>query len=338
MCECKDGGIGSGVLLDKLEITSEKRSERHLRKRAIAKAISNEIARKLELTNSPLTEQYIKSRWCSFHIKVYPDGTKTTFRCRKRWCRVCDNIRQAEMINSYEPAFEGMAEPFYVTLTEPAVKAKDLQETVRKQIKTFTRIKDILRKKGIALDGVRKAESNYNPTADTYNPHLHIIVDGEIEAQAIVYYWLKKNPTAEHYAQNIQPADKGTLKELLKYNTKALTGKGNDKGFHPHAMDTINLAFRGVRTFQPYGSIRKAQKEQQEAPKTSETIKDGINHAPDPDSARESSTEAVTYLWNENNWYSLDGEPLVQIVFEKKHLRVLEMIKKAHVKWWYRLE
>ena len=143
-----------GYFLDTLQVTSES----SLQKRQVRKAISHSIAQKLYNLNSPLKNQYERSLNCGEHVKLLSDGSTQSWYCGKRWCTVCNAIKQAELIEGYLPALNEMAEPYLVTLTIPSVTSEKLKGTISDMPKTFARIKDTARKKGIKLSGIRKIE------------------------------------------------------------------------------------------------------------------------------------------------------------------------------------
>ena len=324
-----------GAILDTLELTSELL----LTKRAIRKVIAHAQAKKLQELNTPLFKQYEQTRWCAYAMKE-KGGKYVSNYCQKRWCPVCSANRQGAMLNGYQEAVSGMKEPYFVTLTLPAVKGEHLKGTMKEMLRVFVLIKDTLRKKGIALHGIRKLECNFNPKKQTFNPHFHMLVEGELEAKALLHYWLKRHPEAVSEAQDIQPAQEGTLKELVKYTTKTLIGKK----FYPEAQDTIYRALKGIRTFQPYGNIRKAQETPQEAPRppeTADTATPDTNPAPEGNNALQEAPQVTAcYYWNnfQNTWVSPEGVPLVKVELSENMERLIENIRKAPLYTFYLLE
>lgn len=291
-------------------------------KRGIRKAISHAQAKKLLELDTPLSKQYERTMFCGSSLKVMSDGSVKSWFCGKRWCPVCSANKQGEMINGYQEAVNSMEEPYMVTLTVPAVKFSELSEAIKGLPHAFRLIKDTLRKQGIKLRGIRKIECNYNPKKETYNPHYHMLVDGEIEARALYHYWLRYHPEAVPEAQDIKKAQEGTLKELVKYTTKTIVGKK----FYPHATDNINKALRGVRTFQAYGGIRKAQ----EAPQSPEQPSPDTTPTPEEMSPhREAETVLQNYYWWGDGWYNSEGIALVHIEYTPNMKRLLKNIRGA---------
>lgn len=299
--------------LDKKPITLESCT-----KRAGRKAISKAQCTKLLQLDSPLREQYERSSRCNeiLFLKQHIGTGKqklTANYCGKRWCAVCSAKKTAEMISGYEHAFDEMLDPYFVTLTIVAVKEENLKQAIRQMPKTFAQCKDAMRKKGFSLYGIRKIESNYKPSAQTYNPHFHLIVDGRKEAIELVDQWYTRNDGVVYKAQEIKKADKNTLKELFKYTTKAVTGK-DQKRFNAKAQDAIYRALLGVRTFQTFGSIKKKQRQI------------------DPIEQEMSSDTWVTvkaYYWNQQqtNWKTYQtGETLHPVTLRASTKAIIKII------------
>ncbi len=307
-------------LLDTLPLTVELPNSGKLVKRALRKAVGLAQVKKLLQLNSPIYRQYERTLLCGSRVTLKNGEVKSQF-CGKRWCPVCSANKQGEMINGYQQAFQEMQEPMFLTLTLPAVTAPNVKNTIQEMPITFRQIKDSIRKQGVKLRGIRKIECNYNPKRKTFNPHFHIIVEGIIEAETLVNYWLKYNTNTVPEAQNIQQADKDSLKELVKYTTKTIVGKK----FYPEATDTINRALKGVRTFQAYGGIKKAKNTPEITPDPNEIETADTTLAP------ERNTPVVEENWwfNGNTWVNSEGYPLVVVEYTDNMERLLKNIRKA---------
>lgn len=323
-CKCKGNSLTQGNL-DTLQLTSES----PLQKRQKRKAISHSIAWKLTQLYSPLQHQYFRSLRCSNEIKLKADNRIVTTFCGKRWCTVCSAIKQAELIEAYLPSLEAMAEPCHVTLTIPSVKAKALKSTMHGMPKIFARIKDSGRKKGLNLSGIRKIESNYKHEKKTFNPHYHILVDGEIEARYLQAEWLKRVKGAKAIAQDIKVADKGTLKELFKYQSKVVVGKK----FNAKATDTILQAMNGIRTIQPFGKVKKARvafdKESRQVITLSDTDKP-LEAKIEPETVDSEPETIGIFTWHSeyNTWVNREtGEILIDSEIPEKHLSIIASIR-----------
>ena len=217
-------------------------------KRAKRKAYTHSILFQLIDTKSELNKSYWQTYHCSNVLKQ--EGKKVTSRyCNQRWCFVCNSIRTANFINGYKSVLENFEEPMFVTLTAPTVKADDLKTELEKRYKAFTNIKDNLRKQGIKIKGLRKTECHYQPKTDTFHPHFHLIIEGEMEAYKVIDLWLKQVPNAKPQAQDVRVADSNAIIELCKYFSKLTNGKN----FYAKEMDIVFQAMKGKRVIQPFG-------------------------------------------------------------------------------------
>lgn len=142
-----------------------------------------------------------------------------------------------------------------MTLTVPNCEGDQLSDTLdemRHQLKLCRR--QIRRTRGLEYKGVRSVEVTYNPETETYHPHFHIAVCGRSTAIAVRDEWLERWPEACRDAQDVTAwdGDPGSLKELVKYPTKLMTGEGED---HPpvEALDRIFRVLRDRPLFVPTG-------------------------------------------------------------------------------------
>lgn len=258
-----DRPISAPFLLDTLAQLATPAPDKGLRggksvllKRARSKYITNNITLKL----ADLDNARKKSYYNTFHCcrQMVQQGKKVTSKyCNNRWCLTCNRIRTAKLVNGYmKPLLQEMEDKYFVTLTIPNVPAEMLSETLDTMHSTFRAIMKTFEKQekrsvGIKkrLVGIRKLETTFNPAAGTFHPHYHNVVEGKETAEALVDEWLKRYPDANRAAQNVKPADAGSVMELFKYFTKIAT----NKVVHIQALDTIIAAMRGRRVFQAMG-------------------------------------------------------------------------------------
>ena len=312
------GGIG---LLDTLQVTSE-----ILDKRAERKAVTSGQIDRLLALNSTIHEQYERTLRCSETLFLKECQTTgevkvTANYCGKRWCSVCSAIKTAEMMKGYYTSVQALPDIHFVTLTVPAVTGEHLKSTIRGMLKEFTKVKDVLRKQGHPISGIRKLECNFNPKMNTYNPHFHLIISGRIKGTEVIYQWLKRYPEAVQEAQDIRKADEGTLQELFKYSVKSLIGKK----FYPEAQDIIYRSLIGCRTFQNFGDVKK------QAETADNSLPEG-EHLITQDIPAETNFRTIeTYHWNRylNNWISSKGEILHHTSIRKKVLKMIHHIREG---------
>lgn len=224
------------------------------------------FARKINLAliNANPHSEMVRAYWHSYHCiddaTVVNGKFQTHHYCNNRWCPVCGRIRTAKIINGYGSQLESIEELSMLTLTIPNVSAFELPIAVHDMGKVFRKIIDNYRrrKQDFEIDGVRKLEVTYNEETKTYHPHYHIITS-KTAAEYILSRWLQLIPTAVRWAQDIKPADKNSIKEIAKYFSKIFSKDketGKIKMMPPTALNEINIALKGVRTFQPFGKIR----------------------------------------------------------------------------------
>jgi hypothetical protein len=280
-----------------------------LQKRARAKAITNTVIFPLISLESPMNKSY----WSTFHCSksILQEGDKLKSRyCNQRWCLVCNRIRTAKLMIGYLPSIDGMKDPQFVTLTRPNVKGSYLRSTFGSMQSTFVQCKDTLGKRGITLIGIRKVETTYSVPRDDFHPHFHFIIDGKKESEALKTEWLKRNPKALHYLQNVKPCTDPI--ELFKYFTKLLTKDGQ---FLAEPMDKAFRAMKGKRVFQPFGGIKKH----------SEDI--DVNESSQCD-WKDPQTEIWTFESSGkfSDWYNANGEALSEVELTDDTMRLIEKI------------
>lgn len=277
-------------------------------RRAKVKFIQAPLIDALSSINSPLKSQYLQTKLCSHNIKQ--NGTTfTTLYCGKRWCRICNRIRTAKLINGYKSAIQSMQEPVFLTLTIPNVPGNELKSAMRKMIANFQQIQDLRRKKNKPLiKGIRKLECTYSPTRNDYHPHYHFIIDGQQHAEDIQAEWLLRYPDAVDKAQDIRPASEPM--ELFKYFAKltSKTGAGNKiktEAAYPIQLDVIFRAIQGFRIIQPFGGIKMISEEIEQI----EAIE-----------IEDAEPKISTFKWHFNNWVDMEtGEMLSDYTPEPKH-------------------
>lgn len=250
-----------GGTLDTLALLSPTR--KGLRKRAKSKHFTQLIVtHRLALnTDSPLIDSYWNAWHCSNSIiqqgeKGEPGQKLTTTYCKNRWCMACNRIRTAKMINAYLPAFNQMAEPQFLTLTWPNVKADQIRESIEEKNNSFRKIYKQLYKKGQKIKGIKKIECTYNKERNDYHPHFHLVIDGKERAETILSNWLKLHPECSPDAQDLKPLDNGALLEMFKYFTD-FTGKkkaNEARTIYPaKVLDNIFRSVHRMQIFRPYG-------------------------------------------------------------------------------------
>ena len=301
------------VSLDKLALLSPPRLKPGpgpdldaLKKRAKAKWFTHSYLQHLINLDSPLKKSYINTTFCcqSLHQK---DGKITSRYCKNRWCVVCNRIRIAKAINGYLPELRKLEDPQFVTLTIPNVRKKDLRSAISAMIRSWRLLYQYLNKQKVQLRGVRKIECTYNPDEDSYHPHFHLVVAGIENAEMILQEWLRRWPKAKRIAQDIRPADDGSMIELFKYFTKVIT----KQQMYVPALDIIFQAMVGRRVFQPYGITMVTEEVEQLQAETIEGLEPG----------------EIFWEWNDHDWIDQNsGKVLTGFIPDEKLKRLAENV------------
>lgn len=280
--------------------------------KAKAKAISNAITLKLVDVKSPMEDYYWNAWHCNGILEQSGKRLIGTY-CNTRHCLVCNRIRAAKAIIGYSQPLQKIEGLNFVTLTRQSVKAEDLKTSVSSMVNSFRNIqKNLAKTYGIKLKGIRKVEINYNPKADTFNPHFHLLSSGTpCEMLLLKTLWLNQfsEGIADIQAQDVRQTNEDSVNELFKYFTKVLI----NGELHPKAMDVIFTAMKGKRTIQPFGGIKKVTEDVEDI------------QAEDIDFKPEQNT---LWQWNDNyfDWISEDGETLSGYIPSKKTLELIQNI------------
>jgi len=222
-------------------------------------------------------------------------------------------------MNGYLPSIEAMEEPMLMTLTHRTVSGSHLRATQAQDIKIFNNCKRSVERKGLKVVGLRKVEVEVEQDGK-FHTHLHVLIDGEVEAYAFVKQWLKKHPLyTNEKAQDVRPMT--DPHELFKYFTKMVT-KGKEMDFNPVAMDKVFTVMKGKRVVQPFGGFTKAVEEDIDPDKGTEL--DWRPSKPDDMEiwVHEEAGEHTDY-------YNAYGEPLAQVdgrIMDKETLNFISNI------------
>jgi hypothetical protein len=220
---------------------------------------------------------------------------------------------------------------YFVTLTIVNMAKDHLRPSVKDMNKTLRSIFDSgnkknRRKTGKAFyHGIRAVESTHNEQADTYHPHFHLLVHGEEQANTLHDQWLAKYPSSSIKGQDVKkvtPEDfDRQLREIFKYSIK-----GADANTPLEAVHVMVQAFTGLRSIQPFGSVKAKKLDQiQETPDA--VTGDKVKFDPDKPS--------VLFRWWNMNWYDPNGKPLYdekRYQFSRKAVNTLASVTKSTLK------
>lgn len=251
------------LYLDTLEVTSDcfkTKSHESLYRRTIGKHKTlQKLVSIIDTINCP---QVKKKYWKTYHCNRVLLQNQLELHgglCRKRWCTNCNRIKTAELMNGYKQPLLQINDLYFVTLTAPTVKGRELKAEIRKRIIAFQNIKDNLRKNyNIRLNGMRKIEITYNTKTDKYHPHFHLILGDLSHAKQLLILWFKQFPKADVQGQDITKIDndnESSFIELFKYATKETTKEGVQ--YPGDILHNIYTSLEGFRIYQTFGDLRK---------------------------------------------------------------------------------
>lgn len=265
----------SRYYLDNIEISSHwqfsKTRESQYRKAIRKYATNRKLATIIDYlrTRKRTDKEWIKKYEVTYSCQnvILQQGDKfVSSRCRKRWCQNCNRQKSAKLYTDYEGHLTEMHKDrglYFVTLTAPTCKERELKATIDKRIKAFQRIKNNIRMRyKTKLNGFRKLEVTYNKDTNKYHPHFHFIVQGEREAYLLLALWMQQFGEAYIKAQDVQKVDisdtnKKALAEVFKYATKGVVKDSTEA----RAEHTIQKAILGRRIYQTYGSLYNIKSE-----------------------------------------------------------------------------
>ena len=280
--------------------------------RALAKQDSVRLATALCDLRSPLEASYRSTIYCTTHVEQDEDGCLRTHYCGQRWCKVCNRIRTAQLIDRYRPAIDSWAAPAFVTLTvkrlerngSPAEEEEALAARLDALLDAFNRAKrSVRRTAGIAFQAVRKLEVTTD-VVKGYHAHYHLLVDSMEAGEALIAAWLKFAPkvglVAERGGQDVRRATEGSTVELFKYFTK-LPSKPCPSTLI--MLDVSMRAMRRRRVVQPVGVEVEGAEAAEEVDPTTATVQ-----------AWDRKGEAIMWEWDDDvaDWVDREtGQMLV---------------------------
>ena len=273
------------------------------KKKARKKFASYQIAKNLIKYNphSELVESYRNSLTCMNDVTMDVEGMAHVHHCKNRWCPVCQSIRINKLIRGYKPQLQQFKELYFVTLTRPTVTEDGLKAQKDQMYGVFARWKRTKAYKAGKWSGLRKSECTIRPN-NKYHFHFHVLIDSKEGAENLVSYWLKHNPDSDVKAQCIEKVDMSndnSLLEIFKYFTKLISkiqSEGKQKRVVLYKrLDVIFRFMRGMRVFQPFGSLHFVEEEF-----TEDELKPDLHGEPNS-----------IWRWVETDWYNVEtGEAL----------------------------
>ena len=240
--------------------------------KAIRKEVTNTKLTQMESIIKALdysdSEKYLKrferTKEC-LNIAIQDGDNLIQSRCNQdRLCQNCARAQSSQRIEDYKGDLTKLANDdglFFVTLTAPTCKERQLRATIDKRIKAFAKVKNNIKKTyGTQLNGLRKLEVTYNRNTSKYHPHFHFLVQGYREALLLRDLWLNQFRDASIKAQDIREIkvsaeDTTNLVEVFKYATKGIVKDTEDAHAEYHILRAIDRR----RIFQTFGELKKTR-------------------------------------------------------------------------------
>ena len=275
--------------------------KKKLRARARVKYMQTGVLQSLIDLNNERQSHYLKATTCC-RGAVVTEGKLTMRYCRSRVCQVCNRNRSGRLINSYGEQIKQGSYRF-LTLTIPNVSDIQLKEAIEEMKIVLLYIRRKFARDSRQLNGLYTIETTYNWMSDSYHPHIHCLIDAEVEeCFEIVKQWInawgKRGVKCSPQAQDIRKADDGALSEVFKYAIKFDYTMARSDGkailkYSAEAIDTILSAIWGKRMVITFGNIRAVDEDYQE------------------EAVLNWSEENDVYLWSVCDWFSITtGEAL----------------------------
>ena len=166
--------------------------------------------------------------------------------CRERLCMVCAWRRQARFIAQMSPVMELMEQRGYqflfATLTIENCLQEDIQKTIDVLVNGFANLRKRRKIKRVWKGIARSIEISYNEIADTFHPHIHMLIavqDSYFTKQNYITQkelqevwkdccWLEYDPIVD--IRKVTDIS-GSVVETLKYSLKPTTQTEAIKAF-----------------------------------------------------------------------------------------------------------
>lgn len=230
--------------------------------------LSDKTERKKNIIDNKALQKYIVQfeamSNCSSRIEVENGEIAKVFRCKNKFCPICNANKQGELINKYTPFFKkNKGNLYFVTLTQNTVSEHELNATYKFQKKTMSCIRRSMNRykdrNGLPkLQGITKGETTYSPSDYWYHAHQHIVIVGKENAERLLSEWVRK---AREYGykvsdkgQDIQPCT--SLKDLFKYVTKlsyAVSKKDKLQKVYTKPLLNIYHSLQGIQSIRHFG-------------------------------------------------------------------------------------
>jgi hypothetical protein len=181
--------------------------------------------------------------------------------CNLRICAFEARSRSLRAVRRYGPVIARLEEARHIVLAMPNVPAGELRRGCAELWRAFARLR---RSKiwGWVRGAIAALEVTYRERRREWHPHLHIVVDGPYLPWAwLLEAWRRASGAGPGQSRTcwINRVDSGTVRELLKYVTKAAA-----LARHPDALEEFLSVTHRMRFVRTYGSLYGLNIEEEE--------------------------------------------------------------------------
>lgn len=219
-------------------------------------------------------------------FEVSAEGSKkliSTSSCHVRLCPMCAWRRSLKTYKEMRVVFDYLKEHekdykfIFLTLTQKNVTGEQLNEELNRILYAFKRFMQLKQIKKITLGFMRSLEITYNREADTYHPHIHVLIYtmnglysgrnyiSQKEYREIWADLLKLDYLPQVNVKQFKPKDKETegkeIAEMCKYSVKPSDYLFSDnKELSEKVTRVLDKSLNGRRLLSYGGDLRKIRK------------------------------------------------------------------------------
>lgn len=177
-------------------------------------------------TNSTRLNEAV-SMWNCGRIATVENGKATGRYCHSKYCPLCSKMKAMNRVEKYSPELQEMNNPVFITLTLPNVEAGLIAGAQKYMVNTWRKIYKNLHQKGVRVKGMWSMETTINVETKTVHPHIHMIVEGDINTMMIRPDELTEEDSRNKYFR-VSNTVSGDRRKSLQYvsneNTKYREG------------------------------------------------------------------------------------------------------------------
>lgn len=277
---------------------------------------------------------YASMEHCGDYLVMLEDDTgehrklDCGFFCKQRLCSGCawrSAVKSAQCISAIAQklADEGLV-MIFVTLTVPNVTGDRLRATVQHLGRSWLRLTKRSRY-AVWRDGVRKVEITYNAKADTYHPHMHMVLfvrpgyfaRNYISRAQLLEDWREVTGQPEITQVDIRRCKNlgatNAILEVAKYSAKA-----SDYTHSEEVLDTFYATLHHTRMLTYFGRCRELRDQYEDSKLSKYEELDTVRY-----------TMRVVYIWqrvansydvHDTQAYDMDAAELERLHRDEKRL------------------